>query len=273
MFYPASIHTHTQFCDGKSTMAALARKAAAMRLLCLVFTPHSPLPYDNDWSVKESDWPAFFAECARLQTIYGDRLAVLRGVEWDSMTPSVPENLDLVIGAVHSLIKNGECFSVDYTEDLLRSVIARLYGGEPLELCKEFYAETARAALRPRVDVVAHLDLVTKYNKNGGILNENDPEYLRLARSCIDKILDARPDLFFEINTGVIVRAGKEYPYPAPPLLHYLVDQGARLVISCDCHRASQLCAGYDRARELLLECRHPRLYIHNGSGFVPYAL
>ena len=273
MFYPASIHTHTQFCDGKDSMDAMAKRAERLGLSTLGFSPHSPLPYENDWAMKESDYMAYFAEIERLKKLYAGKMDIFCGIEWDSQTPSIPEGFDYVIGAVHSLVKKQECFSVDYTKDLLLSVIDRLYDGEVLELCKEYFAETSASALRPKVDIVAHLDLVTKYNKNGEILNENDPEYLRLAINCIDSILNARPDIFFEINTGVMLRAGKAFPYPAPPLLKYLCKNGAKLVLTCDCHKTELLCGGYDRAKELLSDCHLPQLYILGKDGFVRYPL
>ena len=273
MFYPASIHTHTEFCDGRDTMETMAEAAAEAGFLTLGFSPHSPLPYGNDWAMKEDDYPAFFAKIAALKERYAGKMEVFAGLEWDSQTESLPEGLDYVIGAVHSLVKKGECFAVDYRKDLLLSVRDRLYGGDFLKLCAEYYDEVVRSALRPRVDIVAHLDLVTKYNKDGDILDENDPAYLALAQNCIDRILDARPDVFFEINTGVMMRAGKACPYPAPALLDHLVKNGARLVLTCDCHRAKLLGGGYEKARELLLSRPSAQLYIFAHGGFVRYKI
>ncbi len=268
MFYPSSIHTHTQFCDGRNTMEELAVRAAELSMVSLGFTPHSPLPYDNDWAMRAEDFPAYFAEIRRLQQVYKGKMTVLAGIEWDSDTPDIPQGFDYVIGAVHSLVKKGECFSVDYQKELLISVTERLYGGEFLELCDEYFAAVAKAALRTRVDIVAHLDLITKYNKKREILDENDPEYLRMAKNCIEKILDRRPEIFFEINTGVMARAGKAYPYPAPALLQFLCRNGAKLVLTGDCHRTEHLGAGYERARELLLECHLPMLFMRTARGF-----
>lgn len=270
MFYPSSIHTHTQFCDGKDTMAAMVQRAAEMGMVSLGFTPHSPLPYENDWAMKEEDYPAFFSELERLKKLYEPGMEILAGIEWDADTPGLPQTFDFdyVIGALHSLEKKGERFSVDYEKELLCSVCQRLYGGEFLELCADYYAQAAKSALRPGVDIVAHIDLVTKYNKDGEMVNETDPEYLKMAKNCIGEILEARPEIFFEINTGVMARAGKAFPYPAPALLAFLCREGARLVLTGDCHRTAHLGAGYDRVRELLGECFHPKLYLLRKDGF-----
>ena len=271
MLYPSCIHTHTQFCDGKSAMSEIARRARELGFLSLGFSPHSPLPYDNDWSMRDSDYPAFFAEISSLKKLYAGKTEIFSGVEWDADTPSVPEGFDYVIGAVHSLVKNGVRFSVDYEKSLLRSVTNDLYGGSFLDLCADYFDAVAKAALRPRVDVVAHFDLVTKYNRTGEFVNENDPAYLALAEKALDFIFARRSDLYFEINTGVIARAGKPFPYPSPAILRMMRDRGARFILSCDCHRVAQLGVGYDVALNLLSALPGAKLYIFTSEGFIPF--
>ena len=62
MFYPSCLHTHSQFCDGKATMAQMAEKAADFGFVSLGFSSHSPLPYENDWAMREEAYPAYFGE-------------------------------------------------------------------------------------------------------------------------------------------------------------------------------------------------------------------
>lgn len=273
MFYPSCVHTHTEFCDGKASMEDMAKKAAELGFVSLGFSPHSPLPYDNDWSMKEENYPAYFAKIKELKERYKGRLQILSGIEWDLDTPSLPENFDYIIGAAHSLEKKGERFSVDYTKDLLLDVCRRLYGGDFLELCRDYFEAAVASALRPGVSIVAHFDLITKYNKNGTILDENDPEYLKMAKNALDRILASKKDLYFEINTGVMARAGKACPYPAPALLEHLAKNGAKFILAGDCHRTEHLGFGYEHAAELLRDAGSDRLYILKEDGFVPFAV
>ena len=268
MQYSSSIHTHTPFCDGISPMRAMAEAACAQGISALGFSPHSPLPYDNDWAMKESDFPAFFEECASLQRAYAGRLEIYKGIEWDADSPDIPAGLDYVIGAVHSLVKDGERFAIDYERSLLESVVARRYGGDFLALCADYFEAVVSSALRPRVDVVAHFDLVAKYN-DGSLFDEEDPAYLRLATKALDAIFAQRKDLYFEINTGAMARAGRQVPYPAPVLLRALHERGARFIITCDCHDAAKMGYGYDAALKQLAALRRPRLYTFSGGKFV----
>lgn len=279
MFYPSCLHTHSQFCDGKATMAQMAEKAAALGFVSLGFSSHSPLPYKNDWAMREEDYPAYFSEISRLKELYKNKMEIYCGIEWDADTPQLPflcrnsseqiySPFDYVIGAVHSLVKNGELFSVDYTKNLLLDVVHRLYDGEFLELCRDYYSAVVQSALRPEVDIVAHFDLITKYNKENALFDEHDSAYLKIAKEALERIFEKRPNLFFEINTGVMARAGKEYPYPAPELLHILCENGVPLVLTGDCHRPEHFGVGYDFVRELLLKERTPQLYLFSGGKF-----
>ena len=273
MNYPSCIHTHTQFCDGRSTMEEIAQTAADAGFVSLGFSPHSPLPYDNDWAMREEDFPAFFSEIASLRERFRGRMEIFAGLEWDADSGELPQGLDYVIGAVHSLVKNGERFAVDYSRELLLDVLSRLYGGDFTALCRDYYAAVAAAALRPRVQVVAHFDLLTKYNSDGFFIDENHPAYLQIAEDALDAIFSVRKDLFFEVNTGVMARAGKSYPYPAPALLSAIHRRGGQFVINSDCHRAHQLTAGYGAALRLLSELDGARLYLFRSGAFRPFPL
>ena len=90
MFYPSCLHTHSQFCDGKATMAQMAEKAADFGFVSLGFSSHSPLPYENDWAMREEAYPAYFAEIARLKELYKNKMEIYCGIEWDADTSRLP---------------------------------------------------------------------------------------------------------------------------------------------------------------------------------------
>lgn len=273
MFYPSSMHTHTQFCDGASTMREMCEKALSLGYQSLGFSPHSVLPYENDWSMTTETQAAYLKEAAALKKEYAGRLEIAAGIELDADTPLCPPGLDFVIGAVHSLEKNGERFAVDYERDLLRSAVDRLYGGDFLELCRDYYEAVYRSALRPEVGVVAHFDLVLKYNREGCFVDENSDAYLAPALDAANRILDARNDLIFEINVGGVVRAARPYPYPAPPLISLLCRRKARFIITFDCHRAELLGAGAESAEAVLRDLPDARLLLYRDGAFRPWRL
>ncbi|MBQ8399756.1 MAG: histidinol-phosphatase [Clostridia bacterium] len=268
MKYLSCVHTHTQFCDGKNTMEEFAREAFARGYRSLGFTPHSPLPYENDWAMKEEDLAAYKAEAARLKNEYEGKMEILCGIEWDLESGALPQGLDYAIGSVHSFSKNGVHFSVDYEQALLRKVTDELYGGDFVALCADYYALVVKSALRRGVDIVGHFDLPTKYNKDGSFVNEEDSRYLALAFDAVEEILRARPGMFFEINTGVMARAGKKMPYPHEKIMKRMLSLGARFVLTGDCHALSHLDGGYEESLRLLAKCGGKEVYLLTAKGF-----
>lgn len=249
-------------------MEDFLKRAVAQSYRSLGFTPHSPLPYETDWAMKEEDLPAYFAEIDRLRALYRGQTEILCGIEWDSETQCVPEGIDYVIGSVHSFSRKGVHFSVDYAREELERVISELYDGSFVALCTDYFDLVASHAVKKQVDVVGHFDLPTKYNKDGSFVDETNPDYLRVAFRAADEILAARPQMLFEINTGVMARAGKKYPYPSEAIFAHLVKRGARFVITGDCHHESQLSVGYEKALEMVGRHCPDRLYLLTGRGF-----
>lgn len=269
--YLSCVHTHTEFCDGKSTMEQMVLAALEMKYESLGFSPHSPLPYENDWAMKKEDLPAYFAELARLKSLYGNRIDLLCGIEWDEETPDLPNGLDYVIGSVHSFSKRGIHFSVDYSRELLARVVKEGYDGDFLALCADYFELLVAHGAKKQVDILGHFDLFFKYNKDGCFLDENDPRYLNLACKAADELILARPDLYFEINVGGMPRAGRPYPYPAPPVLAHLAKRGARFVVTGDCHSAEQLKRGYGTLPSELARATGGRLYLLTSKGYLPF--
>jgi histidinol-phosphatase (PHP family) len=273
MNYLSCIHTHTQFCDGKSTMEEFCIAALERGYRSLGFSPHSPLPYESDWAMKQEDLAAYFGEIARLSALYRGDLEILCGLEWDAESKELPGGLSYVIGSVHSFSKNGIHFSADYAKDALSKVVKELYDGDFVALCADYFELLAEHAAKKHVDVVGHFDLPTKYNKDGEFVDEGDPRYLAKAFACADEILAARPGMIFEINTGVMARAGKKTPYPSREILAHLAKRGARFVLTGDCHQARYLSAGYEEALALVLQVCPDRLLMLTAGGFEKFPL
>ena len=104
-----NLHTHSIYSDGKSTPREHVEEAVRQGLTRLGFSEHSPLPFDNNFSVKSDRMPDYIKEIAALKEEYKDRIEILCGLEADYIT-GVSESfaltkekyqLDYLIGGVH----------------------------------------------------------------------------------------------------------------------------------------------------------------------------
>ncbi len=66
------------------------------------------------------------------------------------------------------------------------------YYGDFLSYAQSYYEEVKKIAYRSDVDIVGHIDLLTKFNENEEFIDFDDQEYLKLAYECIDMLIDKR---------------------------------------------------------------------------------
>ena len=79
--FGSNCHTHTLFCDGKASAEEMIQAAIGEGFVSLGFSGHSPLPYENDWAMKEEDLPLYLKTLADLGEKYQDKIEIVSGIE------------------------------------------------------------------------------------------------------------------------------------------------------------------------------------------------
>ena len=120
-------------------------------------------------------------------------------------------------------------------------------------------------------DIIAHFDLVTKFNEPLPLFSPEDPAFRRVALDAVDALLPY--DRLFEINTGAISRGYRVTPYPAPFLLKHIAQRGGRILLSSDAHDISGLLFQFDQSAQLARSCGFSTVWTLTTSGFVEIPL
>ena len=238
-------HVHTRFCDGKASPEEMVRAALDRGMTAIGFSGHSHTAFDESWCMSAAGTQAYRAEIARLKEAYAERIAVCCGVEQDLFSDAPTEGYAYVIGSVHYLHVGGAYLPVDESAQHLRTAAARHFGGDLYAYAEEYYRHVERLPEATGCGVIGHFDLVTKFNEGGALFDERHPRYVAAWQHAADVLLQS--GALFEINTGGIARAGRSAPYPAPPILDYLIARGARFLLSGDAHSPDGLRFGFER--------------------------
>ena len=271
MILSSNCHTHTVFCDGKNPPEDMVKAAIEKGFVCLGFSVHSPMYTPADWTVTPERLPAYTAEIRRLQRVYGARIEILHGIELDRNYTSVsPGDFDYVIAAVHQIVKNGNVYDVDYTRDMLCDCAEKEFGGDFLALAAHYYEDFASFVCEVKPQIVAHFDLIEKFNEDQTLFSTDDPAYQTIAKRAVDRILAACPQVLFEVNTGAMFRVGKRAPYPAPFLLRHLHARGVRVIVTADAHCPQALSFAFDAALDACRNVGYTEVYELRECGFVP---
>lgn len=252
-----SLHTHTQFCDGRAPMHEFAQRAVDERFGILGFTPHSPVPIDSPCNMKMHDVNAYFNEIERLRKIHNGQLKILAGMEIDFLSEewgahnkyfaSLP--LDYSISSIHFITsQDGIPVDIDGSFESFRRKMTDCFHNDIRFVVESFVAQTHKMLDLGGFQILGHFD---KIAMNGdmyrpGLVNEQ--WYDKLMKEVIDHI--AAKNYIVEINTKAYGRTGKFFPSSAYwPLLK---SKGVRIIVNSDAHYPELLNAFRPEALELL---------------------
>ena len=269
------MHVHSNFCDGKNTMAEMAEAALAAGVRYLGFSGHAHTlcPYDEDVCMTEEKLRGYRLQLDLLQNEYECRLDIMAGIEWDACSDGERPNwIDYWIGSVHNLHdeKTGEYYSIDWTEEELRRCIDNMFGGDGMAMVKYYYEQVeAMAAQKP--DILGHIDLITKLNGWNKFFDASCSEYQEAAKKAL-RAIDPSTTLL-EVNTGAMARGYLDRPYPAPFLLREWNRMGGKIIITSDAHSADQIVYGYDKAIQAARSAGFRESVLMGWHGWIDCAL
>ena len=261
-----NLHTHSTFDDGQNTMEEMVRAAISAGLTSLGFSIHTPMPYPACWTIPSGRMADYIAEARRLKRAYQDQIAVLCGAEWDLYSAERALGFDYVIGSIHHIPVNDTLYGVDSTPDETRQYL-RVFGSA--DAAAEAYFRQYEALSKiEEVDIVGHLDLLTKFDEQGSFFQPDSARFLKAALEAVDVLIAAGK--IFEINTGAISRGYRTTPYPSATLLGEIVRRGGKITISADAHRAQDVTCQFAESEALARACGATELWQFNGKGFEP---
>lgn len=264
-----NLHTHTSLCDGKNTVEEMVTSAIELGCDGIGFSGHSTISTSLDWTMSESREQRYIAEVNEMKEKYGDRIEVLLGIEYDVLSDIDTSPYDYVIGSVHhSVVGN---VPIDLAADDLKKYVDELFGGDFYALAEDYYGSLSGVVEKTGCDIVAHFDLVTKFNEGGELFDQSNKRYRDAAFGCLEALL--RKDVIFEINTGAISRGYRKSPYPSKEILTRMAELRAKITVTTDCHSAGSILCAYDDAIALARECGVRELYFPKNKIFVPYKI
>ncbi len=217
------------------------------------------------------------------QDLYSDQLALRR--EKGLLNPGQKDGIyDYIIGSTHAFRLNwdelkdhigslkdfqepdlngvetsddGIYLYVDYGLEPMNWAIENIFHGDALEFADWYYRDEGRIVEETGCDIVGHFDLLTKFNEQKMLFDENSPRYIVSRNRALEQIFESfrakGREPIFEINTGAMAKGYRTSPYPSDDTLKLMRDMGAKLVINSDCHKKECLLFGYEEAKRLAL--------------------
>jgi histidinol-phosphatase (PHP family) len=256
-----NLHQHSLFSDGKAEPEAYVQQALALGFEVMGFTEHSPLPFENSFSLKGENLQRYVDETERLKQKYHDQIKLYRALEMDFI-PGISEDfdywrkqleLDYLIGSVH-LVKpenRDELWFIDGPKrEIYDAGLQKYFGSDIRKAVKTYYHQLNRMMESQHFEIVGHVDKIKMHNQNR-YFTEDESWYRQLVNETLDLI--RQKDLVVEVNTRGMYKKRADRLFPDDETLKTLKDLDIPVLISSDAHQPSELNLLFDYAQKRLL--------------------
>lgn len=256
-----NLHTHSVYSDGKSQPREIVEEAVRQAFTTLGFSEHSPLPFDNNFSVKDADMPKYVAEIAQLKEEFKDKIDIYSALEADYITGTSETfavtkeryHLDYLIGGVHLVGQSAnpdEIWFIDGPKwEVYDEGLQKFFDGDIRRAVRQFYEQTNEMIENEQFDIIAHFDKIKMHNRER-YFHEDEPWYRKLALETLDLIREK--NIVMEVNTRGIYKKRYNGFYPSPWLMEEACKMGIPAIISADAHHFSEISLEFEAAEEAL---------------------
>jgi len=256
-----NLHTHSIYSDGKSQPREIVEEAIRQGFTTLGFSEHSPLPFDNNFSVKEADMPKYVAEIAQLKEEFKGKIDIYCALEADYITGTSERfavtkekyHLDYLIGGVHLVGQSAnpdEIWFIDGPKwEVYDEGLQKFFDGDIRRAVRRFYEQSNEMIENEQFDIIAHFDKIKMHNRDR-YFHEDEPWYRKLALETLDLIREK--GLVMEINTRGIYKKRYNGFYPSPWLMEEAYKLGIPAIISADAHHFSEISLEFEAAEKAL---------------------
>ena len=255
-----NFHTHSHYSDGKQEPKSYVDEALRLGMTALGFSDHSPLPFDNPFSLKREKLQEYATLVRQLQKEYQGIIDIYLSLEMDYV-PAMSQNfaelkseagLDYVIGSVH-LVGSAHEDNLWFTDGPDAAVfdegLVKFFGGDIRKGVKAFYHQTNEMIQNEQFDVIGHFDKIKMHNQNR-YFHEGESWYRDHVFETLRLIREK--DLIVEINTRGIYKKRHDGLYPSGWILNEMHRLHIPVIISSDAHHPDELTAEFPRAAEAL---------------------
>lgn len=250
-----NFHAHTEFCDGRATVARFAEQAVADGFLHYGFSPHSPLPIASPCNMLKADVPLFFDEVEKASRKFGDTIRFYRAMEIDYLGPEWgPSNpwfadlgLDYSIGSVHFIPSDEGYIDIDGSAANFSQKVDRYFHGDIRYVVESFFRQTVAMLEAGGFEIIGHFDKIGLNASCYAPGLDETPWYDTMVNDLIDLI--AEKGVIAEINTKAYADRGRFFP--APGYFSRLKRLGVPVAVNSDAHYLDKLNSSRDIALDL----------------------
>lgn len=260
-----SLHTHTNYCDGKSSIRSLIERAISLEMSAIGFSSHAPLSIDVDWAMCDIEVGMYAEEILLMKEEYASQIEIFLSLEIDYIPGYTLDfegwkqdyELDYTIGSIHIVkSENDELWFLDGPLSNYDNGILNIFDGNAQKAVECYYRQLMEMITTQKPDIVGHIDKIIMNNK-GRYFSGEEKWYVDLLDELIG-VLKVNKSII-EVNTRGIYTGKCDFTFPNTKFITKCVNAGIPLTVSTDAHHVDQLLLEFDNTCKLLsdLKCKN----------------
>ncbi|MBS1555110.1 MAG: histidinol-phosphatase [Bacteroidetes bacterium] len=261
----SNFHTHSTFCDGKSSFLEHLSKAEELGVKSLGFSSHAYISFDCKWCMKKDQLEEYLKSIDSLKK--QSEIQLYRGLEVDFIPNVISPSdfsslLDYTIGSVHFVdaFCDGRHWEIDGLHTVFLDGLEKIFANDHQAAFSRYFELTREMVSTSPPTVVGHLDKMKIQNVNHKFFREDEPWY----KSEIEKTLQTikLSDCIIEVNTRGIYQRKTADTYPSHWILELIHEANIPITLSSDAHHADDLINQFEATAQLLLSVGFKKLNI-----------
>lgn len=273
-----NLHTHSNFCDGKAEPEEYILKAIELGFHTLGFSSHAPVPFENNFSLKEERFDEYISTIRALKDKYSENINIFLSLEIDYI-PGITKdfekfvrkgNLDYTIGGVH-LVRNKEkqglWFIDGPRQETYDNGLTKFFNGNIRKGVETYYHQLQEMIVTQKPDIIAHIDKIKMHNKDR-YFSEDEKWYQDLVWKTL-KYIAGETNCIVEVNTRGIYKKRSDSLFPGLQILEQILHLKIPVTLSSDAHKPDELNSYFDETIYLLKDIGFNELLCFSKDGWV----
>ncbi len=257
----STYHSHNHYCDGKYAPEEYIKTALSLGLKTFGFSSHVPVPFKNEWSMKEAELPNYIQEIQILKEKYKGQIEIYTGLEVDYIPeligPSHPTiqqlALDFSIGSIHFVdqFEDGMHWEIDGTHTSFLKGFKQIFQGDGKGVMLTYLSLTKEMVEKDKPKIVGHLDKIKIHNTaETPLFSDDDKWYQDEVEETLTII--KKKESVIEVNTRGMYKKLVDEPYPGVMILKKIRRKNIPIMLNSDSHHPREINGSYTEALDLL---------------------
>jgi len=268
-------HNHSKWSDGKYNPEKTILKAIELGFDIIGFSDHSPVPFKSEWNMKYENLLVYVSDIQSLKKKFKDQIKIFLGLEADFINEIAfikhfkHLGIEYTIGGAHYLTEkfnDGTIFNIDHSDEVFFKGLKELYNNDIKIMVKKYYQAINQMVKIDPPDVISHLDLVEKFNKNHKYFDSNDEWYQNIIDETLEVIKNSK--CIIELNSRSLYKGLLDDYSPKINILKKSLNLNIPVTVSLDAHKPEELEEYWEKSIEHLKLTGYKKVMFFDENGW-----